>query len=868
MCLSKQLAQLAMLILLALLLMCFRAGNVYCVHENSTDLHSLLDFKQDVTSDPNRALSSWNTNAHYCRWKYVTCTQTRPWRVSGLNLTGQSLEGQISSSLANLTFLSVIDLSVNNFFGELPPLNGLQQLDTLYLNGNSLEGNIPDTLTNFSKLKNLDLSHNQLSGTIPPKIGSLSNLEVLLLGHNNLTGIIPPTFSNLTSLSICNFVENQLEGSIPHGIWQSSNMTVLALGSNSLSGEIPQSINMSRLQILGLELNKLSKVLPSNIGDALPNLQRLMLGGNTFVGQIPASLGNTSGLQVIDLSINSFTGLVPASLGKLSNLNELNLETNKLEAEDRQSWEFLHALRNCGSLNLLSLYDNRLQGDIPDSVGTLSTTLEYLSFGGNELTGIVPPTIGNLHNLVKLGLEENSLSGAPEEWIGKLKKLQGLFLSGNNFTGSIPSSIGYLSQLTLLFLDRNEFEGPIPLSIENLVQLSVMNLSYNNFQGYIPLGLGNLKQLIQLDLSSNKFTGEIPYGLAQCQNLETIEMDKNFLIGDIPATLGDIKGLILLNLSHNNLSGSIPITLNYLSILNKLDLSYNNLQGELPQNGVLADPTVVSLYGNRGLCGGGVILHMPSCPTVSHRIGKQYYLARVLIPIFGFMSLVLWLVYLLFLVKKTPKINISPTSFRQDFLKVSYNDLARATRNFSESNLVGRGSYGSVYRGKLKENKTEVAVKVFNLEMQGAEKSFMSECEALRRIEHRNVLPIITACSSINNNGDAFKALVYEYMPNGNLDIWLHPNGEAKAPNKRLGLTQRISIAVNIADALDYLHHDCGRPTIHCDVKPSNILLDVYMTALLGDFGIAKFYDDSSSTSTCSVSIIGLKYTIGYIPPE
>ncbi|XP_062219651.1 receptor kinase-like protein Xa21 [Phragmites australis] len=162
----------------------------------------------------------------------------------------------------------------------------------------------------------------------------------------------------------------------------------------------------------------------------------------------------------------------------------------------------------------------------------------------------------------------------------------------------------------------------------------------------------------------------------------------------------------------------------------------------------------------------------------------------------------------------------------------------------------------------------EVAVKVFNLEMQGAERSFMSECEVLRSIQHRNLLPIITACSSINNNGDDFKALVYEYMPNGNLDTWLHPNGEGKALNKRLGLTQRISIAVNIADALDYLHHDCGRPTVHCDLKPSNILLDVYMTALLGDFGIARFYADSSSTSTCSISIIGLKGTIGYIPPE
>jgi len=154
-----------------------------------------------------------------------------------------------------------------------------------------------------------------------------------------------------------------------------SNLTILQLGNNSLLGEIPQTINMSRLQILGLEFNKFTKPLPSNIGNALPSLQRMTFAGNMFEGQIPASTGNALGLQLIDLSANNFTGPVPASLGNLSSLNVLDLDMNKLETgEDRQSWEFLHALRNCHSLYLLSLYDNRLQGEIPDSVGNLSTT--------------------------------------------------------------------------------------------------------------------------------------------------------------------------------------------------------------------------------------------------------------------------------------------------------------------------------------------------------------------------------------------------------------------------------------------------------------------------------------------------------------
>ncbi|KAF2945840.1 hypothetical protein DAI22_02g246800 [Oryza sativa Japonica Group] len=167
------------LLLLLPLLLCYGVGNVRCspVHGSSIDLHSLLDFKQGITSDPNEALKSWNTSIHHCRWTGVMCTPKRPWRVSGLNLTGLSLGGRISSSLGNLTFLNHLDFSNNNFFGPLPVLNRLQQLQNLTLGSNRLQGAIPDTLTNSSSLSYVDFSTNLLVGAIPMNISLLSNLE-------------------------------------------------------------------------------------------------------------------------------------------------------------------------------------------------------------------------------------------------------------------------------------------------------------------------------------------------------------------------------------------------------------------------------------------------------------------------------------------------------------------------------------------------------------------------------------------------------------------------------------------------------------------------------------------------------------------
>ncbi|CAN6181351.1 unnamed protein product [Urochloa humidicola] len=865
---------------------------------DNSDLLSLLDFKQAITKDPTRVLRSWNRSIHFCRWKGVTCSPNIPERrVIKLELVAQSLEGQLSPSLGNLTSLVVLNLSTNSLSGQLPPLcYHLHKLHVLDLSNNLLHGIIPDGITNCSKLRKLDLYGNSLQGSIPREIGLLSYLSMLELSLNNLTGTIPETVGNVSSLTMLHLTDNLLVGSIPSELGKLSKMVHLLLGGNGLSDRIPAALfNLTLVKELDLDSNVLGGMLPWDMGNTLPNLQILELGGNGIEGPIPPSLGNASGLTVINIPYNNFSGYIPVTLGKLQKISSLNLERNKLQAKDKRSWEFLGALSNCSLLELLSVYGNQLEGVLPNTVGNLSSGLQSLLLGTNYMSGTVPISIGNLNNLTKFSLAYNSFTGKIEEWLGNMKKLQGLNLRGNRFNGPVPSSIGNLTQLSVLYLGNNIFEGVIPSSLGNLQQLSVLDLSYNNlhgnipkeiftsgsmtncvlsynnFEGMLPLEVENLQQLNGLHLSSNVITGEIPGTLARCQELETIKMDQNLFTGNIPESLAELKSLSVLNLSHNNLSGAIPTVLGDLKLLTQLDLSYNHLNGEIPIKGVFKNTTAVSLKGNLGLCGGQLDLLMPSCHVASQRKGLQYYIIRALIPVVGFITLILSF-YFVISRKMSGRVALSLPSFYKEFPDVSYKDLLQATSNFSESNLIGRGSCSSVYRGQLFETNVDVAVKVFDLKLKDANTSFVTECEALRGSRHRNLISIVSACSTLDRSGHDFKAIVYDYMPNGNLEKWLHPTGDTENPQV-LGLTQRLNIAINIADALEYLHHDCQRPIIHCDIKPSNILLDVNMVAHLGDFGISHISGKSRSPSpmqnySYSINSASMKGTIGYIAPE
>ncbi|XP_045813762.1 probable LRR receptor-like serine/threonine-protein kinase At3g47570 [Trifolium pratense] len=861
---------------------------------NQTDYFALLKFKESISTDPYKSLESWNSSIHFCKWRGITCSPMHQ-RVIGLNLEGYRLHGSLSPHVANLTFLKNLNLRNNSFFGEITQeLGQLLQLQQLYLDYNSFVGKIPTNLTYCTNLKWLILDRNNLIGKIPIEIASLKMLQTLSVSSNKLTGEIPSFIGNFSSIKQLNFGHNNLEGDIPQAICLLKNLTFLAVGLNNLSGSPPFCLyNITSLTMLNMPLNNFHGPLPFNMFHTLPNLQYLEMGGNQFSGLIPTSLNSSSSIILFDISSNHFVGQVP-SLGRLKDLHFLILELNNLGYNSTKDLHFLKSLTNCSKLEAFSISDNNFGGNLPNYIGNLSTELTNIHVGANQITGKIPRELGNLIGLILLAMGSNHFEGIIPTTFGKFQKMQVLSLSENKLSGDIPHFITNLSQLFDLNLQHNMFEGNIPRSIGNCQKLQILELSHNKIRGTIPLEVftlfsltnildlshnslsgslprevGMLKNIDWLDVSENHLSGNIPETIGECTSLEYLLLEGNSFNGTIPSSLASHKGLRYLDLSSNQFYGPIPDAMQNISSLEYLNVSFNMLEGEVPTHGVFGNATQVAISGNNKLCGGIAQLHLPPCHIkgIKHPKHHKFRMIIVIVSVVSFLLILSFIITTYWMRKRNKKRSFDSPTIDQ-LTKVSYQTLHRGTDGFSTRNLIGSGSFGSVYRGNLVSEDNFVAVKVLNLQKQGAHKSFIVECNALKNIRHRNLVKILTCCSSTDYTGQEFKALVFDYMKNGSLEQWLHPEILNAEPPTTLDLGQRLNIIIDVASALHYLHHECEQLVIHCDLKPSNVLLDNDMVAHVSDFGISRLIFTIGGTSHTVTSTIGIKGTVGYAPPE
>ncbi|CAL5429449.1 unnamed protein product [Camellia sinensis] len=732
-------------------------------------------------------------------------------------------------------------------------------------------------------LRRIDLGNNSFHGEIPQQLGKLFRLQCLLLLNNSfqanhLTGTIPLSIGNLSNLRVLSLVFNNLEGSIPTQLGQLSKLEFLQLSTNNLSGIVPNSLyNISSINFFSIHTNQLHGILPPDLFLTLPNILGFYVEGNKFYGQIPSSIANATRLVQIDFGSNSFTGPMPMNLGTLDALEALAASGNSLgTSQGNELMSFLTSLSNCSNLRILDLATNHFKGLFPHSIANLSTKITWFALednyiSGNIPLGSIPNSIGKLSMLEKLLLHNNNISGEIPSSIRNLSRLGALDLSTNMIEGSIPISLGNCSNLQQIYLGYNHLTGVIPYQIFGLSSLIYLYLSQNYLTGLLPQEVGNLKNLGGLFVSKNKLFGEIPPALGNCEVLEFLYINGNLFEGTIPTAFRQVKGIQKLDVSRNNLSGQIPRFLEEFRFFQYLNLSYNRFDGEVPNGGVFTNISAFSIVGNSNLCGGSKLLQLPKCPMQVLNERKRPFNHRLIVLIVTLTIVLLSLCILAIIYRNKrsrQQVKLALPSQNQ-YLQLSFGELFQATHGFSPSNLIGEGGYGSVYKGILNSNEQIVAVKVLKLHERGANKSFVTECKALKNIRHRNLVKIITVCSSIDFKGNDFKALVFKFMENGSLEKWLHPSLLEQHEPKNLNFVQRLNIAIDVACALDYLHNHCEMTFVHCDLMPSNILLDGDLCARVSDFGLVKIF---SATNGISIhqqsSSIGIRGTIGYVAPE
>ncbi|CAN6247142.1 unnamed protein product [Urochloa humidicola] len=473
------------------------------------------------------------------------------------------------------------------------------------LPGRGLQGHISLALGDLTGLRRLNLSHNSLSGELPLEqfLSSSSVLLAVDVSFNCLEGELHELPSSAThgwSLQVLNISSNLFTGEIPSDTWKAmNNLVALNASNNSFHGWMPSSFCNS----------------------APASVAMLDLSYNKFSGCIPAGLGKCSALKVLKAGNNQLSGVLPDELFNASSLDYLSFHNNGLRG-------ILDGARLTNLRNLvhLDLGGNRLNGNIPDSIGELRK-LEVLHLDHNDMSGELPSALSNCTNLTVIDLKNNYFSGELTRVdFSTLINLKMLDLLYNNFTGTIPESIYSCSNLNALRLSDNKLHGQLSPRIANLKSLIFLSASFNNFTNITNAlhVLKDCKDLAVLILASN-FKGEaMPEDetIDGFQNLQFLSLSGCSLSGKIPFWLSKLKNLEILFLQNNQLAGPVPAWIKSFNSLFYLDISENNLTGEIPTD--LMEMPMLATENTTTRLDGVFVLLVYRGPSFEYRVATAF----------------------------------------------------------------------------------------------------------------------------------------------------------------------------------------------------------------------------------------------------
>ncbi|KAL1213114.1 LEAF RUST 10 DISEASE-RESISTANCE LOCUS RECEPTOR-LIKE PROTEIN KINASE-like 2.5 [Cardamine amara subsp. amara] len=365
-----------------------------------------------------------------------------------------------------------------------------------------------------------------------------------------------------------------------------------------------------------------------------------------------------------------------------------------------------------------------------------------------------------------------------------------------------------------------------------------------------------------------------PFGAKlECPDDVTDGITNYYVTRNLSSTqLQRIRGL-LDDLKECDRNVSIPASGSALTSLQQ-SLSEDNLKKALTDGFDLGlNQECLSCLNSRGACGYDLTSDTFACYKIKN--GFSTVAKAGIGAACGFLVVILIIVGLLYLIRRRKKTqedqytskDLQTTSLFQQNLKpfisqpklealiplkqYSYTQVKRITKSFAE--VVGRGGFGTVYRGTLCDGRM-VAVKVLKESKGNNGEDFINEVASMSQTSHVNIVTLLGFCSEGSQ-----RAIIYEFLENGSLDKFLSSKISAN-----LDWTALYRIALGVSRALEYLHHGCRTRIVHFDIKPQNVLLDDNICPKVSDFGLAKLCERKESI----LSLLDTRGTIGYIAPE
>ncbi|KAM0033222.1 putative protein kinase RLK-Pelle-LRR-VI-1 family [Helianthus debilis subsp. tardiflorus] len=492
------------------------------------------------------------------------------------------------------------------------------------------------------------------------------------------------------------------------------------------------------------------------------------------------------------------------------------------------------------SLKVLSFVSLGIWGSLPNKIQRLNT-LEYIDLRYNFLYGSIPPTFTRLAGLKSVNLEGNFLNGSFPDGVDLLSSLTSLSLTDNSFSGQLPDLSNLPRSLTTLYLSQNSFSGQIPVTYGQLNNLQELDLSFNSLSGVTPSSLFSLPYITYLNLTSNKLTGQLPSRL-QCGNkLAAVDISLNRLTGALPSCLSNdmnnnrtVKydgNCLMVDVKHQHPSSYCVEEARGVEVDPKSFKDSRKRKNPVILVGVVLGCVLVLVL----LVFGFVVIRRKSCvrglsepklpqKPVQDYSGSDYPSGLLTSARF---------------VSEAAKLATEGIPEHRLF---SFEELRDATNNFHSSTLIGQGSTGKIYKGKL-ANGTDIAIRHLTVSKKYTIRNLKLRLDLLARLRHPNLVCLLGHCIGNEgpNDSDSNKVyLVYEYVNNGNYNSLLAGND----PENVLKWEDRLRILTGVAKAVHFLHTGLIPGFFNNKLKANNILLNEYGMAKLSDYGLSIIAED------------------------